>query len=66
MQILLNGEATSIAENTTATKLIEQMGLLEKRFAMEVNQNIVPRSEFDQFILRANDRVELVVAIGGG
>jgi len=66
MQILLNGELTSIAENTTAAKLVELMGLNNQRLAMEVNQNIIPRSEYESYVFRAEDRVEVVQAIGGG
>lgn len=66
MQIILNGEQKSIAENTTAATLVEQLGLTGKRLAMEVNQNIIPRSHYDTFVFSANDCVELVQAIGGG
>lgn len=66
MQILLNGEMTSIAENTTAAKLVEQLGLHNRRLAMEVNQEIIPRSEYENYVFRANDCVEVVQAIGGG
>jgi len=66
MQILLNGKAMSVAENTTAAKLVEQMGLNNQRMAMEVNRNILPRSEYENYIIRQNDSVEIVQAIGGG
>lgn len=36
------------------------------RYAVEVNQSIVPRSRHGSHELRRGDRVEIVQAIGGG
>ena len=37
-----------------------------KRLAVEINLDIVPRSQFDSYVLSAGDKVEIVRAIGGG
>lgn len=66
MQIQLNGEACDIADGTTVSRLIEDMQLAGKRLAVEVNGEIVPRSGHEQTTLGADDRVEIVQAIGGG
>lgn len=66
MEIILNGENREIPESTTAAQLIETLGLANKRLAMEVNQEIVPRSTFSSHLFQAGDRVEIVRAIGGG
>ena len=66
MEIILNGENRQIAESTTAAQLIETLGLVGKRLAMEVNQEIVPRSAYSTHLFQAGDRVEIVRAIGGG
>jgi sulfur carrier protein len=50
----------------TVAQLLEQMGLQGKRIAVERNGEIVPRSTFDQPLLVEGDRVEIVVAVGGG
>jgi sulfur carrier protein len=42
------------------------MGLGGKRIALERNGEIVPRSQFDQQMLANGDRLEIVVAVGGG
>jgi sulfur carrier protein len=47
-------------------ELLEHMGLQGKRIAIERNGEIVPRSKFDQPLLADGDRVEIVVAVGGG
>jgi sulfur carrier protein len=66
MNILLNGEPQTVQDNITAAQLLESLQLTGKRLAMEVNQEIVPRSQFQEFVLKADDRVEIVHAIGGG
>ena len=66
MNIVVNGTPKDIAEGFTAAQLIEQMGLTGKRLAMEVNQEIVPRSEYPAYQFQPDDRVEIVHAIGGG
>ena len=66
MEITVNGESTDIAQECTAEKLIETLGLTGKRIAMEVNQEIVPRSTFTSHTFSAGDKVEIVHAVGGG
>ncbi|HEB82233.1 MAG TPA: sulfur carrier protein ThiS [Gammaproteobacteria bacterium] len=66
MTVQLNGEDTRIDENTSIAQLLTQLELTGKRLAVEVNQQIVPRSDFASHILKADDRVEIVQAIGGG
>jgi sulfur carrier protein len=66
MHIVLNGSDREVPENLSAGALLQDLGLTGKRLALEINQEIVPRSSFDTRILRAGDRVEVVQAIGGG
>jgi len=66
MQIQVNGEALDVADNATLAELIEQLQLTGKRIAIELNLEIIPRSEHPATRLSAGDRVEIVHAIGGG
>ncbi len=66
MEITVNGETTDIAQNCSAAQLVEQLGLIGKRIAIEVNQEIVPRSTYNNHILSPGDKVEIVHAVGGG
>lgn len=66
MKITLNGSNTDIPDHATATQLVEHLQLSDKRIAMEVNKELVLRSEYEAFILHEGDRVEIVHAIGGG
>ena len=66
MQIILNGESTVVDATTTIAQLIEQLQLTGKRIAVEINEEIAPRSAHATTLLQAGDRVEIVHAIGGG
>jgi thiamine biosynthesis protein ThiS len=66
MEIELNGELKHIAAQATVQDLLVELDLMQKRLAVEVNQEIVPRSQFEQYILKDSDKVEIVHAIGGG
>ncbi len=66
MKIQLNGEPRELPEGCTAQQLVSDMGLSGRRLAMEVNREIVPRSEYAAHVLHDGDQVEIVHAIGGG
>jgi len=64
--ITINGETKEVAENQTIKKLTDSLNLQEIRFAVEVNEELIPRSEHEEHQLKANDQLEIVQAIGGG
>ena len=66
MQITLNGQPHDCGAPLTVTLLLHQAGYAGRRVAVEVNQEIVPRSQHDSYALRQGDKVEIVHAIGGG
>jgi len=66
VDIELNGEHKQVSEQATVQDLLVDLGLTQKRLAVEVNQAIVPRSQFEQYVLKPSDKVEIVHAIGGG
>ena len=66
MDIQLNGEPRDCASGTTISALLEAEGLAERRVAVEVNGDIVPRSQHGTTVLHDGDQLEVVHAIGGG
>jgi sulfur carrier protein len=66
MQILLNGEPLALDTPLTVAALLERQGLAGKRVAVEKNGEIVPKSQHPSTHLEAGDRLEIVVAVGGG
>lgn len=66
MQIIVNGEQRDVLDGLTAEQLVEEMGITGKRIAMEVNLDIVPRSQYTEHTFNAGDKIEIVHAVGGG
>ncbi|MEW8029826.1 MAG: sulfur carrier protein ThiS [Candidatus Thiodiazotropha sp.] len=66
MQIYLNGVEKQIPDAYNMAKLIEFLDLSGQRIAVEVNEELVPRSTFNQHLLKEHDRVEIIQAVGGG
>jgi len=66
VKIVVNGESRELAAPATVAGLLEQMELAGRRVAVEVNGEIVPRSQHGTYELKDQDRVEVVFAIGGG
>lgn len=63
--ITINGESREIAEGTTISDIVTDMRIAG-RYAVELNEEIVPKSHHDNHLLKANDQLEIVQAIGGG
>ncbi|GGD43899.1 sulfur carrier protein [Pseudoxanthomonas indica] len=66
MDILLNGEARQTPPLQTVADLLQSEGLAERRVAVEVNGEIIPRGLHATHALQAGDRIEIVHALGGG
>lgn len=66
MNIILNGEERRVDAGQTVLQLIEQLGYQGKRIAVERNGEIVPRSAHASTTLAEGDRLEIVIAVGGG
>ena len=62
----VNGAAQRFEPDTDIAALLERLQLAGKRVAVERNGEIVPRSRFAQTALANGDRLEIVVAVGGG
>jgi sulfur carrier protein len=64
--ITINGQARALPAEQTVAELIAALGYAGKRIAIERNGEIVPKSQHASTSLRAGDRLEIVVAVGGG
>lgn len=65
MYIFLNGES----KNTSCTNLLElvqELALEGKRFAVEHNEMIIPKSKLAQTLICTEDHIEIIHAVGGG
>ena len=67
MKIYVNGQQKNFeATKIPLTSLIEKLALNEKKFAIEYNGEIISKSNFSQTFLKEGDKLEIVVAVGGG
>lgn len=66
MNIFVNGKSHACPADFTVTELIDQLGLTGKRLAVERNQVLVARALHASTRLQEGDRLEIVVAVGGG
>ena len=64
--VSINGESRQFPDDITLAVLLELMELTGKRIALERNGEIVPRSTFATQRLEQDDKLEIVVAVGGG
>ncbi|VXC97072.1 Sulfur carrier protein ThiS [Pseudomonas sp. 8Z] len=66
MRIQLNGEPLDLPDEQSVADLLVRLDLAGRRVAVELNLDIVPRSQHATTRLAEGDRVEVVHAIGGG
>ena len=66
MQIQVNGEPYQLPDAQSVADLLQRLELTGRRVAVELNMEIVPRSQHATTLLAEGDQVEVVHAIGGG
>ncbi|MFI5394477.1 MAG: sulfur carrier protein ThiS [Candidatus Binatia bacterium] len=66
MHVTLNGEPQTLTEGLTIADLIRQLGLNQRRIAIELNRAIIAGDEYGTCALRDGDRIEIVHFVGGG
>lgn len=66
IDVVINGQERRIAEGTTVATLIVELGLGDRRVAVEKNREVVPRAQHASTVVAAGDKLELVTFVGGG
>ncbi|MEW6682100.1 MAG: sulfur carrier protein ThiS [Nitrospirota bacterium] len=64
--IAVNGTITTVDHGTTVTQMLNQLGIVAPRVAVEINLAVIDREAFERTTLREGDRVEIVSFVGGG
>ncbi len=64
--ISVNGETHRLDTPITFAALLDHLGLAGRRVALESNGEIVPRGRHGELRVADGDRIEIVVAVGGG
>jgi sulfur carrier protein len=65
-EVIINGLARHFETLPTVAALLQDMDLVGKRLAVERNGEIVPKSRHAETQLAPGDKLEIVVAVGGG
>ncbi|HYX63956.1 MAG TPA: sulfur carrier protein ThiS [Burkholderiales bacterium] len=66
MQIIVNGAARRLEAQLDVASLLKKLDMAGKKVAVERNGEIVPKSAHAATLVRDGDRLEIVVAVGGG
>jgi sulfur carrier protein len=66
LELSVNGETKRFDGALVLAHLLEQLELKGRKVAVERNGEIVPRSRYAATPLAHGDRLEIVVAVGGG
>jgi thiamine biosynthesis protein ThiS len=64
--IQLNGESREVLEGWMLSDLVHELSLAPARIAIEVNQRVIRRDQWQRTALAEDDRIEIVHFVGGG
>lgn len=66
MTVVINGERREIPGGLNVSAMIEHLGMNPQRVALERNRDILPRAQWKETPVQANDSFEIVHLVGGG
>lgn len=66
MRVFVNGDEKDFDVGLSLAELIEQLDLPAARIAIELNREVVRRSDWGSTMLKDDDRIEIVHFVGGG
>jgi thiamine biosynthesis protein ThiS len=66
MRLTINGKPETVENASTVAELLQHFDVPAVRVAVEVNRELVTRSQYDATALHDGDTVEIVTFVGGG
>ena len=66
IQIYINGKKKNINVNDNLNDILEDFSIKNKLVAIELNEEVVPKSKYKTKRISQNDRIEILELIGGG
>jgi len=66
MRVFVNGEARDISGPVSLTELLDLLSLPSERIAIELNQQVVRKKDWQDISIAEADRIEIVHFVGGG
>ena len=66
IEIVINGQSKKLKEGCSLNQLIDNLGISNKSIAVAINGDVIEKSQIKKYILKTQDRGEIVHAVGGG
>ncbi|QDV61871.1 Sulfur carrier protein ThiS [Crateriforma conspicua] len=66
IHLTVNGEPTTVEKAMSVRQLLNTVDVPPNYLAVEVNEEVVPREDYDNHVVNDGDRVEVVTLVGGG
>ena len=66
MNITINGVEKTYTSSLTLEVLLNELDQSSKKVAIEVNEEIIPRSQYKNKLVVDGDKIEIINAVGGG
>ena len=66
MLLNINGEDKRLSASHTVAEMVRELEIDVPHFAVALNYNVVPKSQYESTPLNDGDKVEIVHAVGGG
>lgn len=66
IQVSINGEKYQFLSPLKLTDLLENLDFSDKKIAIEINQALYPKNQFDKLSINNGDVIEIITAVGGG
>jgi thiamine biosynthesis protein ThiS len=66
LRVKVNGESRDVSDRSALSELVAQLSLSPACIAIELNGQVIRRTEWEQTVLAEGDRLEIVHFVGGG
>ncbi len=66
MKLTINGNENEYKDDLTVSGLLKVLEIEPGRVAVEVNINIIKKVNYEEYLLKDGDAVEIVNFVGGG
>jgi len=66
MKISINGQMIDIPDSASVKSLLDTLKLKPETVAVEINLEIIPKKEYNNYTVKEGDKVEIISYVGGG
>jgi thiamine biosynthesis protein ThiS len=66
MKVFINGETKEIAGEVNLNELLANFSLPQERVAIELNEQVVRKKDWEMILVKDADKIEIVHFVGGG